>query len=57
MTQPDQPTAEQPALASNGAGPTPVAPDLVHDERPELVVGAAFAGGLALALLLKRLAR
>jgi hypothetical protein len=27
------------------------------DERPEAFVGAAFAGGLALALLLKRLAR
>jgi hypothetical protein len=27
------------------------------DERPEAFVGAAFAGGLALALLLRRLAR
>jgi hypothetical protein len=27
------------------------------DERPEAFVGAAFAGGLALALLLKRLSR
>jgi hypothetical protein len=27
------------------------------DERPELLVGGAFAGGLVLALLLKRLAR
>jgi hypothetical protein len=26
------------------------------DERPELAVGAAFAGGLVLALILKRLA-
>jgi hypothetical protein len=26
------------------------------DERPELFVGAAFAGGLALALILRRLA-
>jgi hypothetical protein len=26
------------------------------DERPELAVGAAFAGGLLLALILKRLA-
>jgi hypothetical protein len=33
---------------------TPVPP--VADERPELPVAAAFAGGLALALLLKRLA-
>lgn len=27
------------------------------DERPEIAVGAAFAGGLVLALILKRLAR
>jgi hypothetical protein len=27
------------------------------DERPELAVGAAFAGGVLLALILKRLAR
>jgi hypothetical protein len=26
-------------------------------ERPEIVVGAAFAGGLALAILVRRLAR
>jgi hypothetical protein len=51
-TNPSEPLA---AAASGGAAssslPAPV------DERPELVVGAAFAGGLALALLLKRLAR
>jgi hypothetical protein len=29
---------------------------LAHD-RPELVVGAAFAGGFLLAMILKRLAR
>jgi len=57
-----QPTAEQAALAAEAAvrGATP--PVHVHthasgDERPELAVGAAFAGGLVLALLLKRLAR
>jgi len=27
------------------------------DERPEVAVGAAFAGGLVLAMILKRLAR
>jgi hypothetical protein len=27
------------------------------DERPELAVGAAFAGGLVVALIFKRLAR
>jgi hypothetical protein len=29
----------------------------VIDERPEIAVGAAFAGGLVFALILKRLAR
>jgi len=36
------------AAASGGAA---------SDERPEIAVGAAFAGGFVLALLLKRLAR
>lgn len=40
------------------AQPTTVpVPPSAGDERPEIAVGAAFAGGLALALLLKRLAR
>jgi hypothetical protein len=55
-----QPTVEHAALAADtGAPPSAVAPTLPSpaDERPELVVGAAFAGGLALALFLKRLAR
>jgi hypothetical protein len=43
--------AHAPAIAAAPSAPSPT------DERPELVVGAAFAGGLALALLLKRLAR
>jgi hypothetical protein len=56
-----QPTAEQAAIgvapvAPAAPGPAPV-PPAAPDERPELAVGAAFAGGLALALLLKRLAR
>jgi hypothetical protein len=41
-------------------GGPPVPPVALPDpaaERPELPVAAAFAGGLALALLLKRLAR
>jgi hypothetical protein len=37
---------------SDGA-PAPAPPT----ERPEVVVGAAFAGGLVAALILKRLAR
>jgi hypothetical protein len=56
-----QPTAEQAALAAEAAmrgGTEP--PQDYHspaDARPELAVGAAFAGGLVLALFLKRLAR
>jgi hypothetical protein len=64
-----QPTVEHAALAADGAvsdaaAAPPAGPDLattglppIAADRPELVVGAAFAGGLVLALLLKRLAR
>jgi hypothetical protein len=57
-----QPTAEQAALAAEvaargGTAPPPVVRSTPADERPELAVGAAFAGGLALALVLKRLVR
>ena len=59
-----QPTAEQAALAAEVAarGGTAVPSTTASvgapaDERPELAVGAAFAGGLVLALFLKRLAR
>lgn len=61
-----QPTVEHAALAadavtSTGAASAALPPTTAGggapDERPELVVGAAFAGGLALALFLKRLAR
>ena len=45
-----RPMGETP-LQAGAADPDPFA------ERPEAFVGAAFAGGLALALLLKRLAR
>jgi len=61
-----QPTVEQAALAPDAGAaqpsgspvvtPAPVPPAAL-DERPELVVGAAFAGGLVLGLLLKRLGR
>jgi hypothetical protein len=44
------------AFAAEAAEPSP-APPPSSAERPELAVGAAFAGGLVLALLLKRLAR
>jgi hypothetical protein len=58
-----QPTVEQAALAAEaavrgGAAPPHAYPSASEpDERPELAVGAAFAGGLVLGLLLKRLAR
>lgn len=58
-----QPTVEQAAIAAEAVTaseplriPPPSSP-AGADERPELLVGAAFAGGLVLALLLKRLAR
>jgi hypothetical protein len=45
-------------MSSNGPAPGggPAVPALPAD-RPELVVGAAFAGGLLVALILRRLAR
>lgn len=63
-----QPTVEQAAIAPGSAAvhpgeppaATPVTvavPPSPFDERPELAVGAAFAGGLVLGLLLKRLGR
>jgi len=59
-----QPTADQAAIGIAPvalADPAAASPTLPlpppADERPELAVGAAFAGGIALALLLKRLAR
>jgi hypothetical protein len=45
-----QPTPHE-ASASGGAG------SLFPADRPEVAAGAAFAGGLVLALILKRLAR
>jgi hypothetical protein len=45
------------AAAAPAPLPTTASGGAPADERPEIAVGAAFAGGLALALLLKRLAR
>jgi hypothetical protein len=42
--------------ASNGGLPGPLA-NLPVDEHPEILVGAAFAGGLVAAFVLKRLGR
>jgi hypothetical protein len=49
-------SAETPAAAVAADGQPSVTPVPAAAERPELPVVAAFAGGLALALLLKRLA-
>ena len=63
----EQPTTEfEPAAESGSAGPvtppaqSPLGVGSEEDafaERPEAFVGAAFAGGLALALILRRLTR
>jgi hypothetical protein len=47
------------ASAAPGAGGTsvPERAAAIANERPEVAVGAAFGGGLLLALILKRLAR
>ena len=46
------------ASRSLGESPATVTSDGdAFDERPEIFVGAAFVGGLALALILKRVAR
>ena len=46
----------QASTGSGGSSPQERAAALI-DERPEVAVGAAFAGGLVLALILKRLVR
>jgi hypothetical protein len=49
---------EQPTTEFEAQSPLSVEPEEdVFAERPEAFVGAAFAGGLALALILRRFAR
>jgi hypothetical protein len=67
--EPDDPPVVSPAPAPAPAPVPPVSdwrpeddrssggPAAMAAERPEIAVGAAFAGGLVLALILKRLAR
>jgi hypothetical protein len=53
-------TVNQGATGNRPLGETPLSVDTEDDpfaERPEAFVGAAFAGGLALALILRRFAR
>jgi hypothetical protein len=50
----------QGATANRPLGESPLSVESQDDafaERPEVYVGAAFAGGLALALMLRRLAK
>jgi hypothetical protein len=63
VTDQPEPTAEQQTASwvpqpegSNGTSPQEAVASTVA-ERPELAVGAAFAGGVLAALILKRLAR
>jgi hypothetical protein len=53
---PPPPVTELPAVDSGSSGPGGLAAAFGPD-RPERAIGAAFAGGLVLALILKRLAR
>ena len=62
----DQPTTEQPYASEQTAssapppGESPLSVGTEDDpfaERPEAFVGAAFVGGLALALIMRRFAR
>jgi hypothetical protein len=68
----EPPVAAEPALAAEPAvapvppvPPPPVTPhaesdgamSAATDDRPEIAIGAAFAGGFAVAMILKRLAR
>jgi hypothetical protein len=59
-TAQDDPAAETAAGSRPASGESPLSVGSDEDpfaERPEAFVGAAFAGGLALALILRRLAR
>jgi hypothetical protein len=61
MAEEDEPTTvNQGATGERPLGETPLSVGTDGDpfaERPEAFVGAAFAGGLALALILRRFAR
>jgi hypothetical protein len=61
MAEEDEPTTvNQGATGARPLGETPLSVGSDDDpfaERPEAFVGAAFAGGLALALILRRFTR
>jgi hypothetical protein len=51
------PAAVTPVSSSSSSSAAGHSPAEIAAERPELAVGAAFAGGFLLAMILKRLAR
>jgi hypothetical protein len=66
--QPDNPVTDRhdPVPGDTPPGPPPlppppapasIGPVTIPSDRPEVAVGAAFAGGLVVALILKRLAQ
>jgi hypothetical protein len=57
FSSPEAPDADPPAAGSGGTSLPDRLPDSLTDltDRPEVLVGAAFAGGLVLAMILKRL--
>jgi hypothetical protein len=55
-TSSTQPTADAAPPAADSI-PLQARAAALADDRPEVAVGAAFAGGLAVALILKRLVR
>jgi hypothetical protein len=57
-TTEEQPTADPPTADPRGQSPLSVGSDEdPFAERPEAYVGAAFVGGLALAMIMRRFAR
>jgi len=55
-TSSTQPTADA-APGTADSVPLPARAAALADDRPEVALGVAFAGGLVLAMILKRLAR
>ncbi|MGH2801984.1 MAG: hypothetical protein ACRDL4_02935 [Thermoleophilaceae bacterium] len=58
--RPSRERSARPSVSGSDFGESPLAAQPESDpfaERPEAFVGVAFAGGFALALILKRLAR
>jgi hypothetical protein len=56
-TSTGQPTAQDSPSTDAGGASVPERAAALANDRPEVAVGAAFGGGLLLALILKRLAR